>query len=151
MASRVLWSAGDGWADFKTLLAGEGSGPVSFVTINRTLYVVNAAEGWYRRSTQQGWNTWASDNQERCLLAIAAATPCGLRMRWGRGIGEFTSTTPVITVIAGDLTELDTDELPEIDWNNWSITDHPNEDCGTLNCENRVVIVTIGAEDTPPH
>ncbi len=137
MSRRPLWTIGDDWADFKTLLAGEASGPVSFVTINRTIYVVDAANARFCRTTHEAWNTWASDDISRSLLDIVAATPCGLRMRWGRGVGEFVSTTPVIAVYAGNLSELSADELPLVDWDEWEPRDHPRDDCGAMNCVRR--------------
>lgn len=146
MSSRALWSAGDKWTDFRPLLAGEVATPTSFVSINRTVYVIDAANGWFRRATEHTWNVWRSDNAERALLDIDAATPCGLRLRWGRrDLGEFVSTTPIIAVFAGDIAQGDglPEGLPEISWDDWGIRDHPSEDCGAMNCAVRRPTIVV--------
>lgn len=144
MSSRPLWTCDQDWCDFTPLLAGEGHVPISLVTINRTLYVLDFATRTFRRKTEESWNAWRTDGQVRNLLEIVTATPCGLRFRWGPELGQFVSTTPVIAVFAGDLSATP-DEVPTIAWDDWTIRNHPAEDCGAMNCERRWRVWNVGA------
>jgi hypothetical protein len=151
--SRALWTYGEKWQDFRPLLLGESLGPASFVSVNRSLYVVNATERWFRRATAVGWNTWSSDGSKRELRHIETASPCGLRMQWGRAaFGEFVSTTAIIAVFAGEVAELDNDALPDVSFDQWLCpTGHPQAHCGAMNCTHgrvvRIVLVDPRAVD----
>ncbi len=135
MTSRPLWRGGDPWVDFRPLLQGEAAGPVSFVSVNRTVYVVDVASNTYLRARAESWNSWRDDGHHRRLQEVVAATPCGLRVRWGRAeFGEYTSTTRIIAVFAGKVTELPDTDLLENATANWSGDGHPVAFCGAIYC-----------------
>lgn len=151
----ALWTYGDKWVDFRPLLRGEAIGPISFVSVNRSLYLVDAAAGWFRRATSVGWNAWSTDGTNRVLHCIETASACGLRLQWGRAeFGEFTSTTSLIAVFAGELTAVEDCELPEVSFDEWRCPDgHPAHHCGAMNCDRghliRFVILDPLSADGP--
>lgn len=144
MTSALLWHGGDPWLDFRVLLTGEASGPITFVSVNRTVYVVDVTESTYLRARAESWNTWLDDGHPRVLQELVAATPCGLRLRWGRAaFGEYTSTTRIVAVFAGKMTELpDADVLDEGN-RNWTPVAHPVESCGAMYCADRFRLVPV--------
>lgn len=145
MISRALWRRGQPWVDFRPLLEGEAIGAVSFVSVNRSLYVVNAAEGWFRRSAGDKSNPFRSDGSRRDILELVTATPCGLRMRWGSGDREFISTTEIDAVFAGEL-DAGPDDVIATDSVGSAAAGHPAMPCGAMNCEVRIVVVVLADE-----
>ncbi len=149
MNSSLLWRGGDPWVDFKTLLVGEAQGPVTFISVNRTVYVVDMTEGTYLRARAESWNTWFDDGHPRVLRELVAATPCGLRLRWGRAdFGEYTSTTRIIAVFAGKVTELPDVDVLKDGTLDWSAEDHPLESCGAMYCADRFRLVRVAKDES---
>lgn len=144
MTSSPLWRGGDPWVDFRVLLEGEANGPATFVSVNRSIYIVDMAAGTYLRLRAEDWNTWVDDGRPRRLHELVAATPCGLRLRWGRPeFGEYTSTTRIIAVFVGRLTQLPEFDLLEDATIAWTSEAHPVEFCGAMYCADRMRIITI--------
>jgi hypothetical protein len=128
---RLLWQVGQPWADFRPLLLGEATGPISFRTQSGTTYVVHGAERWYQRLNADPTNAFPTDGQRRQLLEVAVASSCGLRLRHHHDVGQFTTTSPITAVAVGEAVIVHVEPSPPI---SRTVESHPPQRCGTNRC-----------------
>lgn len=128
----VLWTPNHPWVDFMPLLYGEAVGPVTFISQNRSAYVINPGESWWRRETVLEFNRWSYDGVRLPLLQVLCATSCGLVLWYAADYEDFAATTPIVLVVAGELL------ADAIDVTNVSRpSGHPLTRCHAPYCERR--------------